>query len=320
MATYYAINSGGNWNAGGTWSTTSAKDASRTGGSTAPTTSDDCILDDYSGSVTVTAAGGNAKTVNCMVNGNYSGTLTFTGQLNVAGNVTLSSTMTVAGSNQLAFTASATYTPNTKTIPNLYVAGSFAIAMGGNVSVSGDVTTIGSNASFTGAYNITSAGIRIPGQSTSGFTFPAGQTWTVTTRLSLHGSNTSASFLKSSSTGNPFYLVYQGTAANCAISEFTFTDVDASGPSFPLVDWCAGAMTRVVNIVSASEATYPSATRVANGVDRGDGVTGTGKASTASTLFGSGEDLASANLLTGHTVGDVTGAASAQTIFIDTEM
>lgn len=259
MATYYAINAGGNWNAGGTWSTTSAKDASRTGGSTAPTTSDDCICDDYSGSVTVTAAGGNAKTVNCTVNGNYAGTLTFTGQLNVAGNVTFSTTMTITGAGQLAFTASATYTPNGKTLScNLYVAGSFAIAMGGAVAVAGDVTTIGSNASFTGAYDLTSAGIRIPGQSVSGFTFPAGQTWTVTTRLSLHGSNTSASFLRSSSAGNAFNIVYQGAAADSAVSQFTFTDVDASGGS-RIDNWVGGTLTRTVNIVNRTTASFGGA-------------------------------------------------------------
>lgn len=55
-ADYYAINAGGNSSAGATWSTTAAKDASRTGGSTAPTAADNLFIDDYSGAVTIDAA------------------------------------------------------------------------------------------------------------------------------------------------------------------------------------------------------------------------------------------------------------------------
>jgi hypothetical protein len=53
MATLYAINAGGNWSASATWSTTATKSAARTGGAGTPTAADDCIIDDYSGAVTI---------------------------------------------------------------------------------------------------------------------------------------------------------------------------------------------------------------------------------------------------------------------------
>lgn len=85
---------------------------------------------------------------------------------------------------------------------------------------------------------------------------------------------------------------------------------------------CSVNMVNYLDIGAAAvRHVMPSPARVANGVDCGDGATpGTGLASTAATLFGAGENLDSAILLAPHVVGDVTGAASAQTIFIDTEM
>lgn len=157
MATYYGINAGGNWSAGGTWSTISAKDASRVGGATAPTNADDCILDDYSGSVTVDTTSCVAKTVNCTVNGNYAGTLTFTATKTLAcsGSVTFASTMTLSGTGRLVVNAAATFTSAGLTFPgDVTFSSSTTTTLVGNLSITG-VLTFGAGCIFAGAYDIT---------------------------------------------------------------------------------------------------------------------------------------------------------------------
>lgn len=56
MATLYAVNAGGDWNTNATWSLVATKSAARIGNGAVPTAADDVILDDYSGSVTHSAA------------------------------------------------------------------------------------------------------------------------------------------------------------------------------------------------------------------------------------------------------------------------
>ena len=115
-ATYYAINAGGNWTAGGTWSTISAKDATRVGGVTAPTNADTCYLDDYSGNVTINAASA-CLNIDENTNGAYGGTLAFGTQiLTVSGDATLRGAMTntsgtiiVVGNTTLAATPTGTF-------------------------------------------------------------------------------------------------------------------------------------------------------------------------------------------------------------------
>lgn len=114
--TYYAINAGGNWTAGGTWSVVSAKDASRVGGATAPTNADTCYLDDYSGNVTINGASA-CLTLDMNGNGAYGGTLAFgTQTLTVSGVATLrgamtntSGTLVVVGGVTLAATPTGTF-------------------------------------------------------------------------------------------------------------------------------------------------------------------------------------------------------------------
>ena len=140
MATYYAINAGGNFSAGGTWSTTATKDATRTGGATAPTNADTCILDDYSGAVTVdhtTAC--LCKILDCTSNGNYASTLTFTAAkvLFVSGNVIFSATMTIAGTGTLTINAACALTPG--------------VTFTGSVSLAGTTVTLGADWTITGS-------------------------------------------------------------------------------------------------------------------------------------------------------------------------
>ena len=56
--------------------------------------------------------------------------------------------------------------------------------------------------------------------------------------------------------------------------------------------------------------TYPAASKVYAGTDRGDGTLGTLHASNIATAAGAGENLAAGLLLTGHTVDDVTGSVT----------
>lgn len=85
MATKYAVNAGGNWDTNATWSTVSAKDASRVGDSTKPVAGDIAIIDDYSGSVTINGAAACAV-VDCT---GHTGTLTMNANMTTTGNVTL---------------------------------------------------------------------------------------------------------------------------------------------------------------------------------------------------------------------------------------
>jgi hypothetical protein len=145
MATYYAINAGGNFSAGGTWSTTATKDASRTGGATAPTNADTCILDDYSGAVTVDhATACLCKILDCTSNGNYASTLTFTAAkvLFVSGNVIFSAAMTIAGTGTLTINAACALTPG--------------VTFTGSVSLAGTTVTLGANWTITGSLTSTS--------------------------------------------------------------------------------------------------------------------------------------------------------------------
>ena len=118
MATYYAINGGGNWATAGTWSTVSNKNAGRVGGVVVPTNADTCILDDYSGSVTINTASCNCKIIDCVTNGNYAGTLTFTAGQNLTvangGSCALSTTMTLAGTGKITFDGTLSITTNGK--------------------------------------------------------------------------------------------------------------------------------------------------------------------------------------------------------------
>jgi hypothetical protein len=143
MATYYAVNAGGNWSAGGTWSVISAKDVTRVGGVTQPTAADDCILDDYSGAVTVDTTTCLCKTA---VFTGHTAVFTFTAsqKLTASGSVTFAATHTLDGTGTLAFAAAATLTMGGLTFP-----GSVSLA-GTTLTFAADTTVTGSLTSASG--------------------------------------------------------------------------------------------------------------------------------------------------------------------------
>lgn len=184
MATYYAIAAGGNWSAGGTWSTTSTKSVARTGGATQPTNADDCILDDWSGSVTVDTTTCVAKTANCTTNGNYAGTLTFTsGQiLAISGSVTFASTMTLSGTGTLRIAATSTLTTAGKTIPGaLSLNAAVTYTLADALAVTGTTTFSGAGSTVaTGGNNLTLSAVTASGNTTfTGAGTVAGTTFSI---------------------------------------------------------------------------------------------------------------------------------------------
>jgi hypothetical protein len=98
MVAYWAVNSGGNWSVGSTWSTISAKDASRVGGSVVPSSTSDCVIDDYSGNVNIIAAS-SCKSADFTSGGNYTGTLTNSSTLSCYNELTLSPNMNLVHNN-----------------------------------------------------------------------------------------------------------------------------------------------------------------------------------------------------------------------------
>lgn len=280
MATYYAVNAGGNWTAGATWSTTSAKDASRTGGSTAPTASDDCIIDDYSGNVTVSAASV-GKSLDCNSGGAYTGTLTFnTNQtLTISGSVTFSASMTIAGIGNLTINAAGTLTSAgiSSTITNLSLSGTGAKTLNtngtkwGKISVTSGAQTVTLTSdlqcttlecvnygtmTFAGAYDITCDNLYFAFYATT-LTLVSGQTLTVTTFMRIvigQVSTTGELIINASTASSPAYLVFQGTAANCVVCRATFTDIDASDSSIGIDNWYGGTLTRTSGITNRTSA------------------------------------------------------------------
>lgn len=164
--TYYAINNGGNWTVGGTWSTISAKNVTRVGGTTAPTSADTCYLDDYSGNVTVNGASA------CLIldentNGAYGGTLAFgTQTLTVSGSAKLYGAMTSTSGTLSVGTGVTLLSTITGTFPALTITGIATLTSGGftwpgtlTFSATGTKTLVGNwintgLVTFTGASNV----------------------------------------------------------------------------------------------------------------------------------------------------------------------
>lgn len=150
MANKYLITGGGNWS-GSSWNTASNQATSNT---TAPTTSDVAILDQYSGQCTIDTTTCVAQQLNCT---GYTNTLTFTSgqKLTITTNITLSAGMTINGTGDLQ-TGSGTATWNWagQTISgNLIIA-----AAGGTKTWTGNLTV-------TGITSITTSNIAISGGS-----------------------------------------------------------------------------------------------------------------------------------------------------------
>lgn len=284
MATLYAMNAGGNWATAGSWSTVGDKDANRAANpsSAAPTTSDDCILDDYSGNITVNTTSCAAKTLTCT---GYTGTLTFTsGQiLQCNGNCTFDNTMTLSGTGTLRFgVAAVTLTMDGLTFPGSisFTAFNTTLTLTGNLTITGSLT-ITSLFTFSGAYNVTCGILYLV--SSYDLTLVSGQTYTITDFLLIVNANSIGASIgvKASTASSAVYLNYSGTAANCKIFGRYFTDIDASGSAVALLNWHGGTLTRTENIYNVTAASFPAVADVESGVEYG------------------GVDDASANRLTG---------------------
>lgn len=315
-ATYYGVHDGGTYATGATWSTVATKSTDRVPNGATPTASDDLILDDYSGNITMGASGA-AKSLNCTSNGNYAGTFAMGSRtLTVSGNVTLSPSMTLTGATStLAMNLNGgVLTSNGIHIPNsLSTVYGIGMVLGSDLIVDGTIT-LSSGQPISGSYNVICS--RFVWSST--FTFTAGKTLTVTTSILSVNSTSSGPTMKSDTASSPFSLVYQGTLANQTMAGVIFTDVDASGSSVPIQNWKGGTLTRTTNIVnygSADLATagFPPASKVYAGTDRGDGTVGTLHASNIATAAGSGSNLTAGDLKQGVTVDDVTGTAKPPT-------
>ena len=223
MATYYAINAGGNWSAGSTWSTIATKDASRVGDGSQPTALDDCILDDYSGAITVDTTTCLAKTVVCT---GYTALLTFTAsqKLTVSGSVTFAATHTIAGTGTLAFNAAATLTMGGLTFPGSVIISGVTITLASNTTITGSVT------SDTGISTLNGNTIYIGGS------FTATTSLFGTTTVTLNGTGTistlTSSELRLSTTINTAGTITIGTYLGMRNVTFTYVaGTVASGTS-----------------------------------------------------------------------------------------
>ena len=144
MATITISNTGGNWNATGTWV-----------GGVIPASTDDVAATATSGNLTVTA---NATIVTVNFT-NYVATFTVNSGITVTinGNLTLSTGMTTSGTGILSFNPAATApTPNTATLTSngIIWTGSLTFATGtGKTILFGDAWTIAGNLNFSPASN-----------------------------------------------------------------------------------------------------------------------------------------------------------------------
>lgn len=131
--TKYAVNAGGVWTADATWSTVSAKDATRVANTTAPTAADDVVIDEYSGNITISAP----SVCRSLDASTFVGTLTH----NTATNLTIGDDTAGAGNVALAFNtpANMTYTLGNAQTSAIYF-----------ISTSATVQTVSFNSQQTG--------------------------------------------------------------------------------------------------------------------------------------------------------------------------
>lgn len=263
MATYYAINEGGAWHAGSTWSTTATKDASRTGGATAPTSGDACILDDYSGNVTV-SAGSSALTVTCT---GYTGTLTYSTTniaLVVYGDVVYDSTMTLAGTGTLRTAGAGALTMDGLTFPGaLYLGADLTLVE--DVVVTG-ILTFSTTLTIAGAFDITCGTLKHMGGTV---TFPDGHILTVTTAIAAGSAAFGTTTIQSTTAEVKAYIAYTGADASAIkVGGVAFTDIDFSTHSTPVTDldnWYGGTLTRTVGITNRTSADIGGGVATARG-------------------------------------------------------
>jgi hypothetical protein len=205
MATLYGRNAGGNWSAAASWSTVSAKDASRVAAAAAPAAADTCILDDYSGNITVDTTSCVCKILNCTSNGNYAGTLTFTAAkiltMGSTGNIVLNAAMTLAGTGQLTVNGTFSLTSAGKTFPGAL-----------NLGTSGTKTLV-DNWSITGA--LTTGGTDVVNKTGAG----AGDTLTVAGGLNMFAPLS----------GNTVIVLTGGTWQHAGTTNYCSSNVNIAG-------------------------------------------------------------------------------------------
>lgn len=182
MATYYVINAGGNLNAAGTFSTVSAKNATRVGGAVLPTNADTVIFDDYSGNCSLNASNLVALKWDFNSNGAYAGQLdvsTASSKITLSGDIIFSGSMTFSGSASTitwAAGVSPTITFNGATWPGTWTM----------VGASTPPTyTYTDTVRVSGLFQSTSAGVTI---SANGITFYLGGSVTVGASTGMIGS------------------------------------------------------------------------------------------------------------------------------------
>lgn len=279
MATYYAMNAGGNWQTAATWSTVADKDANRAANpaGSAPTNAIDCVIDDYSGNVTVDQTTCVCKSLDCT---GHTGTLTFASgkTLTASGSVTFVSGMTVSGTGYLTINAAGTVTTGgiSVEISRLTLSGASAKTLNTNgttwpsITITAGTQTITLSSAlqcnyficstnfgaitFSGAYNITSQNCSMGYLFSTSITFVSGQTLTITGSLVMFGKNyynetEQVYTVKSGTASSKTYIRFTGSTSNCMISGITFTDVEFN---IPVYNYAGGTLTRTTNITNAT--------------------------------------------------------------------
>lgn len=127
---------------------------------------------------------------------------------------------------------------------NWTFAGDIVVLLGGNASAF--IT-----ASIAGSFNMQCRNLIVYGGQS--FTFTATQTLTVTTGMYMGGQNVTAysnsgAIVQSGTASTAFNLKYQGTLANNKVYGVTFTDVNASTSTQPVINWNGATLTRTTNI------------------------------------------------------------------------
>ena len=299
MATRYArSNVVGVWALAANWSDVSSSDPGPS--SDYPKAGDTVIFDSgFTGTITMGQA--NSCTVlNMSGNGGTLALATYT--LTVAGNVTLGGTITMSGAGGITVSAAATIAGNgvafsglltflttgNKTINssgtswgNITVGSGITITLGDTLAITGTLSMATTGVTFAGAFNISCATLIIGYISAMNYTFVTGTTVTVSTNLYAASANSSAQITIKSSTTTPFNLTYNGTAANCKVAGVIFQYVTYSGGTVTNLDnWYGGTITGgsgITNVTSANLARASDASKILTGQTVG-GVSGSASA------------------------------------------
>jgi hypothetical protein len=251
MVTYYAMHAGGNWQTAGTWSSVAAKDASRVSNGLVPTSSIDCVIDDYSGNITVGSTC-YAKSADFNSGGVYAGTFTLNSNLNIYGSITLNSTMNyVHTTGIIALLSTANITLGGKSINNLRLYSGYTFTLMESISI--NILTLTSSSgiyTLAGNFDITcNTLVLVPT-----LKIVSGRTITVNTSISAINVGTAdigSPTIQSVTPTQHAHLIYNGLVTKQYLANVIFTDIDASGGN-TLYSYQSGALTRTTNIETFS--------------------------------------------------------------------